>query len=255
MFNTAHILYIILSTLATAAILVVLGLFVKDGSRRRWVLKLIAILTVVIHYSSLWVDYFRDGEATVDSSMLLPAYPCNIIMWLLLIVALSKSREGWVYRAMCEFCFLGGIVCGVIGIVFNENYGSNPTLADYHVLKGLLSHSTMIFGCIYLRVGGFMRVSLYNVASVTAGLMLFIVIGVTVNMLYRIFDLGSCNCMYLEEAPFPDLPFINTWTIGVAGVLITALIGFIAELTTLPREERTVAKLKSMLAKRKESQQ
>ena len=44
--------------------------------------------------------------------------------------------------------------------------------------------------------------------------------------------------MYLQKAPFPDLPFINTLTIGIAGVVITFVLSTILEIINLPKEER-----------------
>ena len=81
MFNTQHILYIAISGLLTAALLVLFGKFVKEQKSKERILKFFAILTVAIHYSSLWVDYFTNGgEATIENNMILPVYPCNVVM-------------------------------------------------------------------------------------------------------------------------------------------------------------------------------
>ena len=146
MFGTVHILYMMISALVSAVLLVVLYKKIKEQSAKEGILKFFAVVTVIIHYSSLWVDYFKSGSATVQSPMLLPIHPCNVCMWLLLISAFVKKREGTLYRLLTEFTFWAGTVCGTIGLVLNENFGNNPTLADYEVLKGMLSHSTMLFG-------------------------------------------------------------------------------------------------------------
>ena len=57
------------------------------------ILKILAISTVVIHYSSLYVSFFTTGSIEIDSTMILPIYPCNICMWLLLIVSFFKNKN------------------------------------------------------------------------------------------------------------------------------------------------------------------
>ena len=92
---------------------------------------------------------------------------------MLLIASLLNNKKCLLFQLLSEFCFYGGFICGVLGIVMNTNFDNNPTLADYDVLKGLLSHSTMLFGCLYMFVGKFMRIRVFNAVSVTAGLAVF----------------------------------------------------------------------------------
>lgn len=245
MFNTTHILYMVISAILSVALFVVLSIKVKRLTTKELILKISAISTVAIHFSSLWVDFLKNGEATIESNMLFPIHPCNICMWLLLIVAFYKKREGIVYKTISEFTFWAGTVCGSIGILLNENFASNPTLADYDVLKGLLSHSTMIFGCIYLLVGGFIKIRATNTISVAIGLCGFVVDGAIINALYSIFDLPPCNSMYLQEVPFAQMPWLNTVVIGVIAVLVTFLISALHEIINLPIEERWYSIIKS----------
>ena len=201
-------------------------------------LRFYAIITVIIHYSSLWVDFFSSGAAEVESVMLLPIYPCNIIMWLLVVSAFAKNRDTVVYRMLTEFTFLGGVVCGFIGILLNENYDANPTLLDYDVLKGLISHSTMIIGCAYLAVSGIVKIRVKNVFSVVAGLLLFLVDGTIINALYALFGLDPCNSMYLLEAPFDNIPWLITPVMGLMGVTLAFLITVLYEQIFLPEDQR-----------------
>ena len=252
MFGTVHILYMIISVLISAVLLVIISMKVKEQSSKEGILKFFAVATVIIHYSSLWVDLFTDGTATVQSPMLLPIHPCNVCMWLLLISAFVKRREGTLYRLLTEFTFWAGTVCGTIGIVLNENFGNNPTLADYEVLKGMLSHSTMLFGAIYLLVGGFVKIRVFNVLSVVSGLLLFVADGAIINTLYLVFLDERCNSMYLQEPPFPDMPWLNTLVMGILGVLVAFSISALYELIALPKEERWYSVLAKKYRERKE---
>ena len=245
LFDLTHILYMVITFSLTAVLLIILHYKVTTTTGKVNVLKISAILTVIVHYSSLWVDYFTYGSATVQNTMLLPIYPCNIMMWLLLAVSFVKKREGVAYKFLSEFTCLAGVVCGIIGIVLNENYGNNPSLLNYDIFKGLFSHTTMVFGCLYLKTAGFIKIRVSNVLSVVAGLLLFVIDGVIINTLFAVFNLDSVNSMYLLEPPFANLPFINTGVIGIAGILLIFGLTALYELITLPKEERWYTLIKN----------
>ena len=244
MLDRNHSLYILISGIITIVLLGLCNKFIKDQKYKDKVLKLSAILTVVIHYSILYVDYFSTGTAEVESTMLLPIYPCNVAMWLLLIVAFMKNRRSKVYTVLSEFTFYLGITGGIIGIVFNEIYIGNPNLADYDVLNGLLSHSTLLFGAIYLLVGGYINIRVSNVKSVFYGLMLLLVDGVAIISLYRLFGMDAPNCMYLLENPFPQIKWFDTFVLGVIGLIVVFIITSIYEQIALPESNRWYIKEK-----------
>lgn len=253
MFGLTHILYMLVSAIVSALLLVVFAIKLKDRYAKEAVLKFFAVATVAIHFSSLWVDFFASGSATVSEPMLLPIHPCNVCMWLLLICAFSKKRSGVPYRLLSEFTFWAGTVCGIIGIVLNENFGANPTLADYGVLKGMLSHSTMLFGAIYLLAGGFVKLRVFNVISSVSGLLLFVLDGALINALYTVFFDQNCNSMYLQEPPFPNAPWFGTLLMGIIGVSLVFLVTAIYENLMLPKEDRWYVLLKKKYLERKEN--
>ena len=244
MFDLGHILYMVVSGIITLCLLWLMAKYFKSDDKKISALKFFAIITVVIHYSSLWVGFFTNGSAEVASVMLLPIHPCNVCMWLLVACAFVKKREGTVYRILTEYTFWAGCVCGFIGILLNENYDSTPNLLDYDVLKGLLSHSTMVIGCAYLAVSGIVKIRVKNVISVIAGLLFFVVDGTVINTLYAIFKLDPCNSMYLLEAPFSDIPWLITPVMGLMGVAVAFIITALYEQIFLPEEERWYKHLK-----------
>ena len=164
-------------------------------------------------------------------------------MWLLLITAFTKKRDSFAYRSLSEFTFWAGCVCGFIGILLNEQYGYNPNLLDYHILKGLLSHSTMIVGAAALAVLGFVKIRVRNVLSVVMGLTLFIIVGATMNTLYAYFELPPCNSMYLLSAPYSDLPWLNSGFIAVVSISTAFVLSALYEQIFLPKSERWYALL------------
>lgn len=238
MFNTVHILYMLISGFIGAGLLVLLK--IKDSERiNLYALRTLAILTVIIHFSSLIANLITTGELGMTAAIIVPIHPCNVCMWLLVISSFTARNEGRVAVAIREFTFLGGTVCGAIGTIFNENFGSNPTLTDYSILKGLLSHSTMVLGCILLFTAGFVKIRLLgNLVSVASGLTLFVADGFIINTVYALLGMPECNSMYLLEAPFPALPWLNTLVIGIFALTVVFIIGAIYEWLALPSEER-----------------
>jgi len=251
LFDLGHILYMIISLAITVALLVVFAVKIKTQSKKDLVLKIFAIVTVILHYSSLWVDFFSTGTAEVESPMLLPIYPCNICMWLLVAVAFVKKRQGIAYKMLAEFTFYAGVVCGFIGILLNEAYASTPNLLDWDTLKGLLSHSTMIVGCAYILVGRYIKISVSNVLSVICGLILFLIDGGIIIGLYKLFGLDPVNSMYLLENPLPELPWLNTFILGVFAIVLVFLATAIYEQFAFKKEERWYTKIKEHFSKNK----
>lgn len=238
MFNRAHILYMVISTIITIVLLVLAGIFVKSEKWKRIILRFFAVITVVLHFSDLYVDFFTTGSAKVASPQLLPIFPCNVLMWLLLIGAYLKNYDNKFAKVLLEFVFYAGIVCGTLGIVLNENFDSNPTLTDWSVLKGLLSHSTMIFGCIYILVARFIKIRVVNCLSIFLGLCFFLVDGAIINGLYAIFHLKPCNSMYMLEPALSSAPWLSQALMGVFGIMLAFVITAIYEQIALPKHER-----------------
>ena len=182
-------------------------------------MKFVTVLTVILHYSDITVAFLRGEQAVANSSHLFPIYPCHIMMWLSLIAAFLANKKGKLFPVIADFVFYFGTFCAIFGIIFNANYLSTPDLSDYSILKGLISHSTLLFSCLYLHAMGYIHVDpKQNARHVLYGFVFLLVDGMFFNFLFEKLGLSSVNAMYLQELPFPEYPFINT-TIGVVGVL------------------------------------
>ena len=245
MFGLTHILYLLIS-FALSALLIFLGKrFIKTEDGHNRAIRIVAIITVLIHISPLWVDFLKNGSAEVESVMIFPIHPCNVCMWLL-VIATALKRRGVVYRLVSEYACLGGTVCGIIGLVFNENFGNNPTLADWDIFKGMLSHSTMILGAIYLGVSGLAKIRFRNIVSVTAGLALFLVDGLIINGIYALAGLDPCNSMYLVEPPFANMPWLTTPVIGLAALVVITVFASLYEKLVYKKKWKEIFTLKNL---------
>lgn len=241
MFNTQHILYITVSGVLTVVLLMLCRARIQNSSAKNYILKLSAVLTVAIHYSNIWVNYFASGGSTVfENNHILPVYPCNVVMWMLLIASCCQNKKRLLFQLLGEFCFYAGTVGGIVGVVFNTNFANTPTLADYDILKGLLSHSTMLFGCLYMLVGGFIQIRMFNVVSLCAGLGCFVACGISVNALYTYFGMTPPDGMWLLSNPYCR---VSPLLLGALIVFLLFIVLCIRE-RHLPQEERWYKKLK-----------
>ena len=245
MFNLSHILFIIISAVLLATTLLLCKIYIKNQDKKDLVLKIAAILTLVLHYSPLYVNFFTTGTATITDTMILPMYPCNFAMWLLVICAFMKNKQSKTYNVIATMTFYLGLIGGVFGILFNEIFIDNPTLADWGVLHGLLSHVTLLLGCVYLYVGEYMKIRVSNLFSIFICEVLLILDGYLIIGLFKLCNLPLINCMFLLNPPLPSVPWLNTYVLCIAVLII--LFGFTAlyEFITLKKEDRWYNKIKS----------
>lgn len=244
MFNTAHILFMVFSLISLVAIFVLCKVFIKDQRKKDLVLKIAAVLTLILHYSPLYVDFFTTGTAEVYETMIFPLYPCNVAMWLLVIVAFYKNKQSKTFTVLATITFYLGVIGGIFGIVLNEIYGNNPTLASWHVLHGLLSHDTLLLGCVWVALGGYFKIRVKNITSIIIGLLSLVVLGWAMIGLYTMFNIEPVNCMFLLEPPIASMSFLNTYLIGLAALLILFLVTVLYEQFALKKEDRWYSKLK-----------
>ena len=107
------LLYNLITLLIVTLLLILCKKVIRKERTQDLVLKSVSIAVVIIHFSSLYVDFFNTGEAILEDNMLIPIYPCNLVMWLLLIVAFMKKKDSNIYKYLAEFTFIGGTICGL----------------------------------------------------------------------------------------------------------------------------------------------
>lgn len=240
-------IYNIITLLIVTVLLVVCSKKVRKDSTKDRILKLVSLAVVIIHHSILYVEFFATkGTAELDDSMLFPYYPCNIIMWLLVIAAYWKNKESKAFKILAEFLFIVGTVCGLVGVLYNFNFLDEEFgFRDFKATKGLLSHTVMIFGTLYLGVMKYVKIRVPNtMVSIFCGLMFFVTYGYLLNiMLIKTGIDEEANAMYLMEPPIPSLPFLNFLVLGSLGYIFAfiCLLGY--ERLALPKEERWLNKI------------
>ena len=252
--DSTLLLYMLYSGVCGAAFILVLR-GVCWEALNKVALRALALVTIFIHYSPLYLEFLTSGTgtATVSSYMLFLMYPCHVCMWLLLISTFLLDREDPISRTIKDFTFWGGTFCGAIGTIFNFDFRDTPNLSDPIVLKGLLSHTTMVTGCILLFSAGYVKIRVgRGLRAVSAGLLLFGLCGYTVNTLFARYGLPAANAMYLQETPFPEqAPWITVPNIAVIALTTVFVLSALWEQIFLPKEKRWYARIAKFLRSRK----
>ncbi len=243
LFDLSHSLYVAISTLITIVVLILASLYLKEQKYKDLFLKFFAVVTVILHYSDWIVDFLTTGTAQVVAAQLFAIAPCHVCMWLLIACAFIKNKNTIWFRLVSEFTFYLGILGGALGIALNFSYIDNPTLANWFVLHGLLGHSTMMIGCIWLLCGKYIKIRVFNVVSIIFGLLILFFDGMFVNLVFEWCNLPAVNSMYLLEPPFENYPWFNPAFFGVLSLVLVFLITSVYEQFALKKEDRWYVKL------------
>lgn len=244
LFDRTHCLFMAASAAAITLLLIAAKRLLKTDRAKDLFLKTVALAVIFVHFSPLYMDYLRNGEAKVADNMLFPVYPCNLAMWLLLIYAFISEKDRPAATVIGEFTFYLGMVGGIIGIAANVNYANTPDLGDWGIFAGLLSHSVMLLGCLWLLVGAYIRIRVRNTLSVLIGLAIMLLDGFLIIQIFRSAGLTPPNSMFLLGVPFENLKWLNTAKIGVIAITVTFIFTLAYELLALPADRRTFSKKK-----------
>lgn len=246
------IVFVITMLLAIAGACILLWRKVKEEKTKRIVLFVCSILTVLVHYSSILYHFIAEGDATTvivhNPQYLLPIYPCNVVMWLCVIVALIKDSKSKIFITLTEFITFFGILSGVIGMSLNFDFIANPTFLDYDVTKGMFSHSLMILNCCLFPVFGYIRINTpRNILSVFIGVLLLWVIGLYNNLTFKLlttYSLESINSMFLVCSPFAAAPWLTFYPIVVMMLILYFIFFNVYEIIAYKKGERWFNKIR-----------
>ena len=234
LYDTYHILYIVISLVLTIAIL--LGLSrIRAQKAKNGILIALGCTTYFLHISILWADFLTNGSATAADNILFPIYFCNFTMLLLMVVGFIRNKNSVVFRILATLTAYGGIVGGLVTLFYPEFYMWTPDFRSWYVWKSFLSHSTMLLGSLYLFVGGFVKIRVDNTVYLAGGLVLTLIVGLTVNALFAACSLPDPNAMYLQKSPIAEVPFLNGYVIGFLMLSLTFIFTAIWECFACPK--------------------
>lgn len=228
--------FVIIAIIAVG--LVLLKKYVKSEKTKNLILSIAACFTILCHYSSLPYHYFTDGKAmeylTHNPNLILPIYPCNVVMWSCLIYGLIKNKNSRVGRFLCDYIFWFGIISTLVGMFANVDFIRNPTLADFDVTKGIVSHATLLFNLLLLPVFGEVKIKVkQNMIHIIIAIMLMLFIGLYCNLVYRVLVSKEMayqvNSMFLIHSPFEGVNFLTYPVISLIAIVFYFILFVICD--------------------------
>ncbi|NLD25793.1 MAG: YwaF family protein [Acholeplasmataceae bacterium] len=241
LFDTTHILYVIISLLLTVGLMIVAKKYIKSPKNKLRFLRLFSIGTFCLHISIMWTTYLT-GEVNYGyafDNILFPIYFCNLAMYCLMICSFMNPNKKY-YRPFATFTAWAGIFGSLISLFYPEYYLNTPTLKDWSVLKSMLSHSTMLVGCLYLFVGNYVKLDIKNIIYYCYGLVGCLLVGLFNNFFLGLFGKNK-NSMYLKEPPLSEVPFLNFITIPLLMLLVIFITTQIKKLITLRHKKHELS--------------
>ncbi len=233
MFSLEHILYIIIS-------LVVVGLlmfgvsFVHSQKWKNRILIIFALLCFFTHISIMYQTFFTNDTnyGNAYDNILFPIYFCNYMMYLLLAVSFIRNKESKIFKCIATFVAYGGIFGSLITL-----FVTPPGIAEWESFKSALSHTFMLMGCLYLFVGKYVRINVYNLIPYAEGLLSCGVVGGVVELIFFLCGKPSPNAMYLVHGP-NELPEFKFWMFVIVMLALIFIFTCIWEYFARKKEQR-----------------
>ncbi|MCQ2776501.1 MAG: hypothetical protein MJ217_02110 [Bacilli bacterium] len=243
---TPLIITIVITVLGIIATTIVAGKTAKTEKAKNFWLLFLALGTVLVHYSSL--AYHGIGHLIVpekittaldflkgNPNLILPIYPCNVVMWFCIIIGGFKNKESKVFKFLVDFTFCFGIISGLVGLMANGDYFNIDNLDKYDVCKSAVAHGVMIINVLSLAVFGYFKVdTLKNMLNNLIGVVFLALDGLFCDLVALVIGgestMNSYNAMFLWKSPIEGLSFLKFYIVAPIFIVVLFLILHIFEL-------------------------
>ena len=229
-------LFNLLLLLIITVLLIIVKKTVKSEKGKNVLLLVSAAVTIIFHYSTLIFHCLTGGEAIEylknNPNLILPIYPCNVVMWSCLLFGFLKKRDSSVSKLLTDYIFWFGIFSTLVGMFANVDFIKNPTLADYEITKSIVAHATLLFNVLLLPLFGYIKIDVKrNITNIIISIFVMGAIGGYCNLVFyalssaeRAYDVNS---MFLIHSPFSGLDFLTYPVIALIAVPIYLAVFFI----------------------------
>ncbi len=243
--------------LIIAGLLVAVKKWMRSERAKRVILLVAPIVTIVFHYSSFLYRSVFTGAGieylSENPNLILPIYPCNVVMWCAFIYGLMPKKESKFALLFSDYIFWFGIASTLVGMFANVDFIMNPTLSDYEVTKSIVAHATLLFNVMLIPVFGYLRPDFFrNMRNMIISVLAMYVIGQYCNLVLS--ALASVefaydkNAMFIIHSPFEGVPFLRYPIIALVALFIYLIIFTVCDIVNTPRGnrwyDRTLAKLR-----------
>lgn len=241
----------------TASIL--LKKYIKTDRAKNIALIVLSVGTVLVHYSSIiyhWIGHAIDPDQIrsvyrflcSSPNLLMPIYPCNVVMIMCVINAFIKDKKSRVFEFFSDFIFVFGIVAAIVGLIANGDYFSGYA-PDYDVLKSAVAHGFMLTNIIAISLFGYFKVDTpRNMVNVIIGLGVVSLDALYCNLVIYVFSgyntMINWNAMFLFRSPIGGVSFLTYYYLAPLFILVAFIVLSLYELIAYKKEDRYWNKLK-----------
>jgi len=221
--------------------------YIKTEKNRNLVLLISALLTILCHYSTFLYLCVTNGSTIEylkqNPNLLLPIYPCNVVMWGWLIYGFMKNKQSKGASFLADYLFWFGIFSTLVGMFANVDFINNPTFKDFEVTKSILSHATLLFNVLLIYSFGHIKVDLIkNMIHIVSAVVMMYVIGLYCNKIFEVLvsveAANSVNSMFILHSPFPTISFLIYPIIALCSLILYFVLFSICELFVYPKGNR-----------------
>ncbi|MBO7245983.1 MAG: YwaF family protein [Clostridia bacterium] len=220
---------------------------VKQKRTQNIILCVAAIFTILFHYSTFIYKLVSGGNAieylSENHNLILPIYPCNVVMWAALLFPLLKNKKSGLGIFLADYLFWFGLISTLVGMFANVDFINNPTLADYENIKSIAAHATLLFNVILIALFGYIKIDVKrNIKSIILSILAMAVIGCYCNLVFYVLVSKAAaydvNSMFLIHSPFEGVEFLTYPVISLIAVPIYLTVFVICDLCAHKKGER-----------------
>ena len=156
-------------------------------------------------------------------NLILPIYPCNVVMWSALIFAFIKNKRSRLGSFFVDYLFWFGIISTLVGMFANVDFIMNPTLADYENFKSITAHATLLFNILLLTIFGYVKIDVKrNIINISISILMMAILGGYCNLVFHALVSEAAaydvNSMFLIHSPFDGLEFLTYPAIALIAI-------------------------------------
>ncbi|MBO5879160.1 MAG: YwaF family protein [Clostridia bacterium] len=230
-----------------AALLFLVKKTVKSEKMQNSLLLISALVTIIFHYSTFIFRFITGGEAIAylkeTPNLILPIYPCNVVMWSCLILPFIKNESSKLKRLLVDYIFWFGIFSTLVGMFANVDFIMNPTLKDYEITKSIVAHATLLFNVLLLLVFGKVRIDMWqNLKNMFISVVIMYVIGLYCNLIFKVLvsveAAYDVNSMFIIHSPFDGAAFLRYPLIAAVAMLLYFALFTVCDLIKNKKGER-----------------
>lgn len=244
---TTLIVFNFILILIVAALLIATKKYLCGKRAKRVLLIVVPLLTIACHYSLLFYHVLFTGGAIEHiretPNLILPMYPCNVVMWCALIYGLLPNKESRFALFLSDYIFWFGLLSTLVGMFANVDFIMNPTLANFEVTKSIVAHAILLFNVLLIPIYGHLRPSFWrNMCNIAISVIVMYVIGLYCTLIFTVFGSTALaydeNAMFIMHSPFEGVPFLRYPFIALVGLIFYFILFTVYDMLTAPRGQR-----------------